>query len=126
MAENQTQKRIMLVDDSPFIHKALSKALVPAGYEICGTFRNGLQAVEAYGNLLPDLLIMDITMPVMDGVQAAREITARYPGAKIAMLSAMGDEDILTEAKEAGALGFMTKPFANEELLAAVSDYLTK
>ncbi|MBM7865838.1 response regulator [Heliobacterium gestii] len=117
--------RIMLVDDSPFIHKALSKALEPAGYEICGVFRNGQLAVENYSILLPDLLIMDITMPVMDGVEAAREISARHPGAKIMMLSAMGDEEILEEARAAGASGFMTKPFSNPELLEAVEKQLS-
>ncbi|MZP30306.1 response regulator [Heliobacterium undosum] len=117
--------RIMLVDDSPFIHKALSRALEPAGYEICGAFRNGQQAVENYGSLQPDLLIMDITMPIMDGVEAAREISSRHPGAKIMMLSAMGDEEILEEARNAGASGFMTKPFSNPELLEAVEKHLS-
>lgn len=126
MSDNECKATIMSVDDSPFIHKAVSKALVPAGYEICGTGRNGQEAIEHYGNLMPDLLIMDITMPVMDGIQAAREIKSRFPQARIMLLSAMGDEDIMSEAKAIGVGAFMTKPFRNEELVQAVEAVLAK
>ena len=124
MSERTTPFRIMVVDDSPFIHKAVQKALVPEGYEICGTGRNGKEAVEAYGNLQPDLLIMDITMPVMDGITAAREITTLFPEASIMLLSAMGDEDIRVQAQESGVKSFATKPFTNQELVAEVQKVL--
>jgi two-component system chemotaxis response regulator CheY len=116
--------RILVVDDSPFIHKAVQKALVPAGYEICGTGRNGKEAVAAYGDLKPDLLIMDITMPIMDGITAAREITIEFPEAVIMLLSAMGDEEIRGQAQESGVKSFATKPFTNQELVVEVQKLL--
>lgn len=121
-----SKARIMSVDDSPFIHKAVGKALIPAGFEICGTCKNGKEAVDCYPTIKPDLLIMDITMPVMDGVEAARVIKSQFPDAKIMLLSAMGDEDIMTEAKAVGVGAFMTKPFKEQELVRAVEDYLAK
>lgn len=122
---NEVKAKIMSVDDSPFIHKMVSKALLPAGFEICGTCKNGKEAVENYPALQPDLLIMDITMPVMDGMEAAREIRGTFPEAKIMLLSAMGDQDIMAQAKEIGVSAFMTKPFTNQALVAAVQDCLT-
>lgn len=117
--------RILVVDDSPFIHKAVQKALVPEGYEICGTGRNGKEAIAAYGELKPDLLIMDITMPVMDGIEAAREITTEWPEAVIMLLSAMGDEEIKHQAQASGVKSFATKPFTNQELVAEVQKSLS-
>ena len=112
--------KVMIVDDSQFIHMAVKSALVPAGYEICGTFNNGAEAVEAYANLKPDLLIMDVTMPVMDGITAARKILSDFPDAKIMMLTAMGREDLVLEAKEIGVKAYKTKPFKANELIAVV------
>jgi len=116
--------RILVVDDSPFIHKAVQKALVPEGYEICGTGRNGKEAIAAYGDLQPDLLIMDITMPVMDGITAARKITTEFPEAVIMLLSAMGDLEIRDQALESGVKSFATKPFTNQELVIEVQKLL--
>ena len=124
MSLRTTLYRIMVVDDSPFIHKAVQKALVPEGYEICGTGRNGKEAVVAYGDLQPDLLIMDITMPVMDGITAAREITTAFSEAKIMLLSAMGDEEIRVQAQESGVKSFATKPFTSGELVEEVRKLL--
>ena len=112
---------VMVVDDSPFIHMAVKNALVSAGYEICGTFNNGAEAVAAYPNLKPDLLIMDVTMPVMDGITAARKILLDFPEAKIMMLTAMGREDLVQEAKEIGIKAYKTNPFKANELVAAVA-----
>jgi two-component system chemotaxis response regulator CheY len=114
----------LVVDDSPFIHKAVQKALVPEGYKICGTGRNGKEAIAAYGDLKPDLLIMDITMPVMDGIKAAHEITAEFPEAVIMLLSAMGDTEIREQAQASGVKSFATKPFTNQELVAEVQKIL--
>ena len=124
MSDSMAKAKIMSVDDSPLIHKIVGKALLPAGFEICGICSNGREAVESYPAILPDLLIMDITMPVMDGLEAAQAIIADFPQAKIMLLSAMGDDELLARARSIGVGAFMTKPFKAQELVQAVESYL--
>ncbi|MGD0621678.1 MAG: response regulator [Thermacetogeniaceae bacterium] len=113
--------RILVVDDSPFIYKAIARILPEDDYEICGSGKNGQEGVELYQRLKPDVVTMDITMPIMDGLAAAREILRRDPKAKIIMLSAMGDEEIVQEAKTAGIKMILKKPFKAPDMLAALS-----
>jgi len=112
--------RVLVVDDSPFIHKAISRALNSDQYEICGIAKNGREGVDMYISTIPDVVTMDVTMPVMDGLASAKEIMAKNPGAKIIMLSAMGDEEILTEAKSLGIREFLQKPFKSPELISTI------
>lgn len=109
--------RVLIVDDSPVIHKIIRRALEPQGFEICAAGNNGKEGVELYNQYKPDIVTMDITMPIMDGIEATNTITKNYPEAKILMLSSMGDETILNEAKQAGISQFLTKPFKSEELV---------
>ena len=113
--------RILVVDDSPFIHKAIARILPEDDYEICGSGKNGQEGIELYQRLKPDVVTMDITMPIMDGLAAAREILRGDPKAKIIMLSAMGDEEIVQEAKNAGIKMLLQKPFKAPDMLAALS-----
>lgn len=114
-------KRILIVDDSPIIHNLLRKTLESHGYEVCGDARNGKEGVELYKSLLPDLVFMDITMPIMDGLEAARGIKADHPDANIIMLSAMGDEEIVSQAKALGIDIFLKKPFDDYKIISALS-----
>jgi len=112
--------RVLVVDDSPFIHKAITRALSAGNYEICGIGANGREGAELYVKLKPDVVTMDITMPIMDGLDSAREIMKNDPQAKIIMLSAMGDETLMKSAKDIGIRIFVQKPFKSDELLKAI------
>jgi two-component system chemotaxis response regulator CheY len=112
--------RILLVDDTTFMRRMLRDILVRAGFEVSAEASNGRQAVEAYRQTRPDLVIMDITMPEMDGVAAVREIAGADPMARIVMCSALGQQELIVEALEAGARDFVVKPFVPEKVLEAV------
>jgi two-component system chemotaxis response regulator CheY len=112
--------RVLVVDDSPFIHKAIARILPEDDYEICGSGKNGQEGVDLYQRLAPDVVTMDITMPIMDGLAAAREILRKDPQAKIIMLSAMGDEEIVQEARAVGIKMLLQKPFKAPDMLAAL------
>lgn len=103
--------RILIVDDAKFMRLTLSSILVKAHHEIVGEGENGQQAVELYKKHQPDLVTMDITMPVMSGLEAVKLIRQEYPEAKIIMCSAMGQQKMVVEAIEAGAKDFIVKPF---------------
>jgi len=116
-----SQIRILVVDDSPFIHKSITRALnTTEGYEVCGIAKNGKEGVDQYASLKPDMVTMDITMPIMDGLEAATAIMTQDPSAKIMMLSAMGDEELIANAKAIGVQHFLQKPFKNDEFIAAI------
>lgn len=114
-------KRIMIVDDAAFMRMMLKNILTKGGYEIADEASDGQQAVEKYGAAAPDLVIMDITMPNLDGIGALKEIKKANPGAKVIMCSAMGQEAMVVEAIKAGAMDFIVKPFQADRLLAAIS-----
>ncbi len=111
--------RLMVVDDSPFIHKAVKRALPTDDYEIVGCAENGKDGCEKYKELRPDVVLMDITMPVMDGLDAAQAILSDDSSAKIVMLSAMGDDELMERAKGIGVKDFMQKPF-DQDLIKEV------
>lgn len=114
-------KRVLIVDDSPMIHNLLRKTLQANGYEVCGDAKNGKEGTELFEVLKPDLVFMDITMPVMDGITAVKIIKTVNSDARVIMLTAMGDEDIMNQAKEAGANTFLKKPFNDYKIVSAIS-----
>lgn len=114
-------KKILIVDDSPIIHILLRKTLESRGYEVCGDAKNGKEGVEMFKLLTPDLIFMDITMPIMDGIEAAKTIKELNPLAPIIMLSAMGDDEIVSQAKEVGVDIFLKKPFDDYKIVSALS-----
>ncbi|HHV46979.1 MAG TPA: response regulator [Tissierellia bacterium] len=113
-------KGILIVDDASFMRMMIKDILGKNGFEVIGEADNGITAVEKYKELLPELVIMDITMPEMDGIQAVREIRNINPNAKIIMCSAMGQQAMVIEAIQAGARDFIVKPFQHERVIEAV------
>ena len=115
-------KKILIVDDAAFMRKLISKTLTENGYTDLYEAEDGITACEQYDKHSPDLVIMDITMPNMSGIEALHEIKQKDPGAKVIMCSAMGQESMVIEAIKIGALDFIVKPFKPERLIDAVEN----
>ena len=113
-------KRVLIVDDAVFMRMKLRDILEKNGYEVVAEAQNGLEAVEKYGQEKPDLVTMDITMPEMDGVAALKEIKSKNPDAKIIMCSAMGQQSMVMEAIQSGAVDFIVKPFDTDRVLQSL------
>lgn len=113
-------KRVMVCDDAAFMRMLIKDILVKNGYEIAAEAENGLRAVERYPEAKPDLVLMDITMPEVDGIEAVRRIKALDPNANVIMCSAMGQQAMVIEAIQAGAKDFIVKPFQADRVLEAV------
>ena len=113
-------KNILVCDDAAFMRMMIKDILTKNGYNIAGEAENGLKAVEKYNETKPDLVLMDITMPEMDGIQALKKIKEMDPNAKIVMCSAMGQQAMVIEASQSGARDFIVKPFQAERVLEAV------
>ena len=111
---------ILIVDDASFMRMMIKDILTKGGFNVVGEAENGVKGVEKYKELQPDLVIMDITMPEMDGIQADKEIKNTNPDAKIIMCSAMGQQAMVIEAIQAGAKDFIVKPFQNDRVVEAV------
>jgi two-component system chemotaxis response regulator CheY len=116
--------RVLVCDDAIFMRTMISDILSGAGYEVVGEAETGLQAIERYRALKPDLVTMDIVMPDMGGIEAVREIVREDPNAKILMCSAMGQQALVVEAIQAGAKDFVVKPFQPSRVLEAVQRVL--
>jgi len=116
--------RLMIVDDTLFMRRMLRDLLSSHGYEVVAEACNGREAVENYRQNLPDLAIMDITMPEMDGIEAVRAILQEDPQARIVMCSALGQNEPVMEALQAGAWDFVLKPFLPEKVLEVVEKVL--
>jgi len=115
--------KIMIVDDAQFMRLRCARLLTERGYDIVEA-QNGREAVENYEKHHPDAVLMDITMPEMDGLTALRHIRQLDPTARIAMLTALGQQSYVMEAIKAGARDFVVKPFEAERVLAAVQRML--
>ncbi|MBZ9621866.1 response regulator [Clostridium tagluense] len=114
-------KRVLITDDAVFMRLSLKNMLEKNGFEVVGEAENGAIAIEKYKILKPDIVTLDITMPIMDGVEALKHIKAFDKSAKIIMISAMGQETIVREAVMFGATGFVIKPFIEETIVKAFS-----
>ncbi|MDR1067764.1 MAG: response regulator [Clostridiales Family XIII bacterium] len=117
--------KILVVDDAAFMRMMVKENLSKAGYSDFAEARNGREAVERFAEEKPDLVLLDITMPVMDGLTALREILGIDPAAKVVMCSAMGQENMVIEAVGLGALDFIVKPFKPERLVQTVGNALS-
>ncbi len=111
---------VLVVDDAAFMRMMIKDVLSKNGYEILGEAENGLKGIEKYKELNPDLVIMDITMPEVDGIQAVKEIKKYDSNAKIIMCSAMGQQAMVIESIQAGARDFIVKPFQADRVVEAV------
>lgn len=117
--------KILIVDDSTIVRRNLKTILTRAGHEIVAEAENGLQAYREYENYKPDLITMDITMPLMDGVIAVKKIMNDYPEAAIIMVSAIDQKSMVMAAIENGARHYIIKPFSPEKVLASVDAVLS-
>ena len=113
-------KNILICDDAAFMRMMIKDILTKNGYEIAGEAENGVKAVEKYNETKPDLVLMDITMPEMDGIQALKKIKEADPNACVIMCSAMGQQAMVIEAIQSGAKDFIVKPFQAERVFEAV------
>ena len=113
-------KNILIVDDAAFMRMMIKDILTKNGYNVVGEAENGAKAVEKFRELKPDLALMDITMPEMDGIQALKAIKGEWSDAKVIMCSAMGQQAMVIESIQAGAKDFIVKPFQADRVLEAV------
>ena len=117
-------KNILICDDAAFMRMMIKDILTKNGYNVVGEAENGAKGVEKYNELKPDLVLMDITMPEMDGIAALKAIKASDAGATVIMCSAMGQQAMVIEAITAGAKDFIVKPFQADRVLEAVKKVL--
>lgn len=113
-------KTVLLVDDAAIMRMMLKDILTKNGYEVVGEAENGVKAIEKYKELRPALVVMDITMPEMNGIQATKGIKDYDNNATIVMCSAMGQQSMVIESIQAGARDFIVKPFQHDRVLEAV------
>ena len=118
--------RILVADDASFMRQIIRDILESGGHEIVAEASDGIQAVEEWKKHHPDLVTMDIVMPRRSGIDAVRAIVAKVPTARIVMCSALGQETLVTEALQAGAVDFIVKPFKPDAVLATVRKVLEK
>jgi len=115
---------VLVVDDAEFLRVRISKMLTAEGYQVIEA-ENGAVAVEKYKAEHPDVVLMDITMPEMDGLTALKTIKAIDPQARVVMLTALGQESVVLEAVKSGARDFVVKPFNQERVLSALQKLLS-
>ena len=117
-------KNILICDDAAFMRMMIKDILTQNGYNVVGEAENGAKGVEKYNELKPDLVLMDITMPEMDGIAALKAIKASDAGATVIMCSAMGQQAMVIESITAGAKDFIVKPFQADRVVEAVKKVL--
>ena len=116
--------KILIVDDSKTSRRFLRNMLEEAGHQIEGEAVNGQEGIDKYKQLKPDLVTMDITMPVLDGIEAVGEIMEYDADAKVIMVTAAGQKTNMVEALKRGAADFIQKPFESEVILKVVEKVL--
>lgn len=116
--------RVLICDDAEFMRTLLKDTLENSDFEVVGEAANGNEAVEKYKELKPDIVTMDIVMPIKSGIDATKEIVAYDSKAKIVMCSALGQEILVMDAIEAGAKDFIVKPFSDETVLSVLRKVL--
>ncbi len=109
--------KVMIVDDAAFMRISIRNMLLKNGFEVVAEAENGADAIEKYNASMPDIVTMDITMPIMDGLTALREIKRINKNAKVVMVSALGQEAMVRDAVVAGAVGFIVKPYKEDTIV---------
>ena len=118
------KKRILIVDDSFYMRTMLKNMLTDAGYEVVGEAPNGQTALEMAKEMSPDLITLDVILPDNTGLDVLKGIKKDQPDMKVIIVSAVGQEVIVNEAKDNGALDYIVKPFSEEKVLEKVSNAL--
>jgi len=113
--------RVLLVDDTLFMRASIKQMLVSNGHEVVAEAANGIEAIEMYAQTKPDIVLMDITMPEMNGIEALEHIKNQDPKAKVVMCTAMGQQAMVAQAVEKGAASFIVKPFDQDRLLKTIA-----
>ncbi len=119
--------KILIADDSKFMRKILTDILAAEGHQIIGESENAREAIELYKKLKPDLVTLDIIMPIVEGIEtlsALKTIKEENPQAKVVMVSALGQEDVVEECIQAGAKAFIVKPFKPSDVAEVVNEVL--
>ncbi|NLI66489.1 MAG: response regulator [Tissierellia bacterium] len=114
-------RRVLIVDDAIFMRMKLKDILEKNGFQVVAEAQNGIEAIEKYKAEMPDLVTMDITMPEMDGITALKAIRQMDPKAKVIMCSAMGQQTMVMDAIQAGAMDFIVKPFDNDRVIESLN-----
>ncbi len=112
---------VLLVDDLSFMRSAMKSIVTGGGMEVAGEAENGIEAVKLYRSLKPDVVLMDITMPVMNGIRALDRIMKMDPGARVIMCSALGQNKYIIKSIQLGARDFVVKPFTPERIISSIS-----
>jgi DNA-binding NarL/FixJ family response regulator len=112
--------RLMLADDHRMLREGLSRSMSEHGFDVVGEARDGAEAVNMAQRLTPDVILMDVSMPEMDGVEACRQVRAAVPQTKVVMLTMHADQEVLANAIRAGACGYLVKDCSTEEIAGAV------
>lgn len=112
--------RLMLADDHRMLREGLSRSMSEHGFDVVGEARDGVEAVNMAYSLTPDVVLMDVSMPEMDGVEACRQVRLAVPGTNVVMLTMHADQDVLANAIRAGACGYLVKDCSTEEIADAV------
>jgi len=118
--------RVLVADDASFMRQMIRDIIEPEGFEVVGEAADGVEVMEMFKELQPDLVMLDIVMPRRSGMDAVRELVALDPQARIVMCSALGQEALVMEAMQAGAKDFIVKPFKPEAVLTTLKKVLEK
>lgn len=118
--------RVLVADDARFMRQLIREIIEPEGFEVVGEAADGRAVVEEFSRLQPDVVTMDIVMPKRSGIDAAKEILALDPGARIVMVSALGQEALVMEALQAGAADYVVKPFKPDAVIATLRKLVEK
>lgn len=115
---------VMVVDDSGFMRFKLKQILENSGYKVTEEAQSGSEAIKKYSVCKPDIVTMDIIMPVRDGVSTLRAIRQKDPSAKVIMISSAGTRELVIDSMRAGAKGFIVKPFVDKQVVEAMEQAL--
>lgn len=118
--------RVLIADDASFMRQMIREIIEPEGYEVVGEATDGMEAVEQFESLRPDLVTMDIVMPKRSGIDAVKGIIELAPDARVVMCSALGQETLVMEALQAGAKDFIVKPFKPDNVISTLAGVLEK
>ncbi len=124
--KSDAMARILVVDDAAFMRMTIRQMIEPQGHEVVGEAGTGVEAIEMYSKVKPEVVLMDITMPDMNGIEAVKRIKELDNNAKVIMCSAVGQQMQIAEAIKNGAENFIVKPFQKETLYAAINKVLGK
>ena len=113
--------RILIVDDLPFMRSIISQIVIESGHQVVGEAGDGIECLSRYKSLLPDLVLLDIVMPRMNGVEALKSLKRAYPECRVIMCSSLSDQEKIIHAIRLGAVDYVVKPFQRKRLVSAIN-----